>query len=169
MTQPSALRVYPAMVCRPGIVRFRASLSATLFMLFACGGDGFLATMRPITSLGAARARWDGAGVDSYEITVRRLCFCFLTDPVRIVVENGVVVSRTVTTTGQPLATREAEYYPDVPGLFAIVQEAIREADDLDTAFDATYGFPTLISIDWAEDYVDDEVVYQTEGFTARP
>lgn len=169
MTDAGALRVCPRWVTDRGIMRFRASLSATLFMLVACGGDGFLAAMRPIASLRAARARWESAGINSYEMTVRRLCFCVLTDPVRIVVEDGVVISRTVMTTGQPLATREAEYYPDVPGLFAIVEEAIREADDFDSAFDATYGFPTLISVDWAADYVDDEIVYRTEGFTTRP
>lgn len=150
-------------------MRVRTSLSAALFILVACSGDGFLATMRPITSLRAARARWESAAVDSYEMTVQRLCFCGLTDPVRIGVEDGVVISRTVVTTGQPLATREAEYYPDVPGLFAIVEAAIKDADDFDVAFDATYGFPALISIDWAADYVDDEIVYRIEGFTARP
>ena len=140
-----------------------------LLVLTACGGDGFLASTRFAFDLRAARARWENSGIDSYEVTVRRICFCVLTDPVRIVVEDGVVVSRTVMTTGQPLPMGQAEYYPDVTGLFAIVEEAIEEADDVDIAFDATYGFPTLISIDWAADYVDDEMVYRTEGFTARP
>jgi len=144
-------------------------LLIALLVLTACGGDGFLAGTRFAFDLRTARARWENSGIDSYEITVRRICFCLLTDPVRIVVEDGVVVSRTVMTTGQPLATGQAEYYPDVPGLFAIVDEAMAEADDVDTAFDATYGFPSLINVDWAADYVDDEVTYRTEGFTARP
>lgn len=144
-------------------------LLIALLVLTACGGDGFLAGTRFAFDLRTARARWENSGIDSYEITVRRICFCLLTDPVRIVVEDGVVVSRTVMTTGQPLTTGQAEYYPEVPGLFAIVEDAIREADTVNSAFDPTYGFPTLISIDWAADYADDEVTYQTEGFTARP
>src|SRR5688500_8352907 len=149
-------------------MRTRRFLTA-LLVLTACGGDGFLASTRFAFDLRSARAPRESAGVDSYEMTVRRLCFCVLTGPVRIVVEDGVVVSRMVMTTGQPLATGQAEYYPDVPGLFAIVDEAMAEADDVDTAFDATYGFPSLINVDWAADHVDDEVTYRTEGFTARP
>jgi hypothetical protein len=62
-----------------------------------------------------------------------------------------------------------ASQYPDIPGLFAVVEEAATEADELDTEFDATYGFPTSISIDWIENAVDDEVAYVMQDFVAGP
>ncbi len=57
----------------------------------------------------------------------------------------------------------------DILGLFAIVEQAAQDADDFETEFDATYGFPAVISIDWAENYVDDEVVYRTDAFAVTP
>ena len=138
-------------------MRQRTFLAAALLVLTACG-DGFLASTRLVTSLRAARARWESSGIDSYELTVRRLCFCGFVEPVRIKVVDGVIVSRTIVPTGEPVPEMYASAYPDVPGLFAIVEEAANEADELNTEFDATYGYPTDISIDWIENAVDDEM-----------
>lgn len=146
----------------------RTFLAAALLVLTACG-DGLLASTRLVTSLRAARARWESRGIDSYELTVRRLCFCGFVEPVRVKVADGAIVSRTVVSTGEPVPTLYASYYPDVPGLFAIVEEAAKDADEVDTQFDATYGYPTEISIDWMENAVDDEVTYLAETFTITP
>jgi hypothetical protein len=149
-------------------MRLRLSLVAALVALAGCGDGSPTGTHFGLT-LAAARARWAGAGVDSYQITVRRHCFCGFVDPVRVTVEDGVIVSRTVVTTGDPVPALLAEYFPDIPGLFTIVEEAAADADDFETEFDATYGFPAVISIDWAESYVDDEVVYRTDAFAVTP
>lgn len=141
----------------------RTSLAIVLLALTACG-DGLPSA--PLFVRRAALERWQHSGIDSYELTVQRICYCLSTEPVRVRVENGVVVSRTFVSTGQPVPSSYASLYPDVPGLFAIVEEAARDADDLETRFDATYGFPTEISIDWEERAVDDEVTYRTEAFT---
>lgn len=147
----------------------RFSLAIALFVVAACG-DGFLVSSRFDATLRMARARWENSGVDSYEMTLRRLCFCGFVEPVRVTVADGVVVSRIVLRTGDPLPTEYAPYYPDVPGLFAIIEHArATGADDLATEFDASYGFPAEIDIDWIENAVDDEVAYRTEGFAVRP
>ena len=149
-------------------MRQRTFLAAALLVLTACG-DGFFATTRFVTSLRAARARWASSGIDDYELTVRRLCFCGFVEPVRVKVVDGAIVSRTVVSTGEPLSALYASYYPDVPGLFAIVEQATTNAHELDVEFDATYGFPTDVSIDWEENTVDEEVVYLAETFTITP
>ena len=100
---------------------------------------------------------------------MHRLCFCGFVEPVRVKVEGGVIVSRTIAATGAPVPAPYAEYFPDVPGLFAIVEEAATEADDLETTFDASYGFPSEISIDWVENAVDNEIVYRAEAFAIAP
>ena len=149
-------------------MRQRTFLAAALLILTACG-DGFLASTRVVTSLRAARARWASSGIDSYELTVRRLCFCGFVEPVRVKVVDGAIVSRTIVSTGEPVPELYASAYPDVPGLFAIVEEAANEADDLLIEFDASYGYPVEISIDWIENAVDDEVAYLAETFTITP
>ena len=140
------------------------TLLATL-LLAACSDTHPVGTQL-LLSLRAAHARWESRGIDSYELTVRRVCYCAFVDPVRVRVVDGSIVSWTVVPTGEPAPAILAERIPDVPGLFAIVKEAAVEADDLDTRFDPVYGFPTEISIDWDEAAVDDEVVYLAEAFT---
>jgi hypothetical protein len=149
-------------------MRRRTSIVAALFILVACG-DGLPVSTRLVLNLRAAHARWERRGTDSYEITVRRVCFCGFVEPVRVKVVDGTIVSRTVVSTGDQVPTLYASQYPDIPGLFAIVEEAATEADKLHTEFDATYGFPTIISIDWIENAVDDEVGYVMEEFVALP
>jgi hypothetical protein len=150
-------------------MRQRTFLAAALLVLTACGGDGFLASTRFVTSLRAARARWASSGIESYELTVRHLCFCGFVEPVRVKVVDGTIVSRTVVSTGEPVPAVYSSYYPDVPGLFAIVEEAANDADELDAAFDPSYGYPAEISIDWIENAVDDEEAYLAETLTITP
>ena len=149
-------------------MRLRTALTIVLLALMACG-DGLPVSTRFVLTLRAARARWESSGIDSYAMTVQRVCFCGFVEPVRVKVQNGVVVSRTIVWTGEPLPATYADLYPDVPGLFAIVEHAATDADDLDTRFDGAYGFPSEISIDWDEIAVDDEVTYRTETFTITP
>ena len=151
-------------------MRTRRFLTA-LLVLTACGGDGFLASTRFAFDLRAARARWESAGVDSYEMTVRRLCECTLGwEPVRVTVDDGEVVSRIVLSSGDPVPGSLAQYYPDVPGLFAIIEQAFADgADGLRFEFHPSYGFPAAIAIDWVRDLVDDEVTYRAEDFASLP
>lgn len=149
-------------------MRQRTFLAAALLALAACG-DGNPVGTRFILSLRAAQARWASSGIDSYELTVRRLCYCGFVDPVRIRVVDGTLVSWTIVPSGEPVPPSYAAYIPDVPGLFAIVEDAAANADRLDTRFDPVYGFPTEIVIDWDEVAVDDEVVFRAEAFTVIP
>jgi hypothetical protein len=149
-------------------MRHRTPIIAALFMLVACG-EGLPVSTRLVLNLRAAHARWESRNIDSYEITVRRLCFCGFVEPVRVRVVDGTIVSRTVVPTGDPVPTLYAAQYPDIPGLFAIVEEAVTDADELDIEFDATYGFPTSISIDWIQRAADDEEAYVMEGFLPLP
>jgi hypothetical protein len=145
-------------------------LTAALLVLTACGGDGLLASTRFVRDLRAALARWESSGIDSYELTVRRLCECNLVAPVRVTVDDGAVVSRIIVSTGDPVPASLVQYYPDVPGLFAIIEHAhANGADGLRFEFHPSYGFPTAINIDWAQNAVDDEVGYRMEDFAPLP
>jgi hypothetical protein len=43
------------------------------------------------------------------------------------------------------------------------------DADEVLVTYDATYGFPTSISIDQIKEAVDDEISYQVENFEVLP
>ena len=134
-----------------------------LLALGACDDD-------PVSPLGlvAAKARWERANIDSYEMTVRRLCFCGFIAPVRVTVSRGAIVSRANVETGEPVPANVASLYPDVPGLFAIANEARTNADGFNVEYHLTYGFPTAIVIDWRTNAADDEVTYYVEDFAVR-
>ncbi len=142
----------------------RLVLVLALLALAACDDD-------PVSPLGlfVAKARWDRANIDSYAMTVRRHCGeCPIFDPVRLTISRGVVVSRINVVTGEPVAPSLTEVFPDVSGFFAMVEEASARAHDLRVTYHPIYGFPTVISIDWVRDHVDDEIVYRVEDFAVR-
>ena len=143
----------------------RSALVIAVLALAACD-DGPLA---PTLRLAVAEARWEDANVDSYEMTVNYLCGeCLYVGPARVTVSRGEIVSRLIVATGDALPASLADLYPDVPGLFAIVREALADAHELHVEYDETYGFPTVVSIDWDENAVDDEVVFRVENFAVR-
>jgi hypothetical protein len=132
--------------------------------LGACDDD-------PVSPLGlvVAKGRWERANIDRYEMTVLRQCGeCPNFHPVRLTISGGVVVSRIDAVTGEQLLWYLADDFPDVPGLFELVEEAARTAHDVAVTYHPTYGFPTVLSIDWMPDHVDDEVSYRVEDFAVR-
>ena len=145
----------------------RSALVA-LLVLSACN-DGSLLGGPFDHSLLWARARWESSGVDSYGLTVRPLCFCVFVEPVRVTVRDGVVVSRIIQSSGDALPAQYASSYPDVPGLFAIIERAREKgADHIDADFNETYGFPTAVWIDWKESWADDEIGYRVDEFEVQ-
>jgi hypothetical protein len=146
-------------------MRFRSCVVIGVLVAAGCG-DGSLLGPRFDPTLSWARARWESRGVDSYAMTVRPLCFCGFVEPVRVTVRDGVVVSRIIVATGDVLPTQHASSYPDVPGLFALIERAHEQgADHVDADFDESYGFPTGIWIDWKESWADDEIGYRVAEF----
>jgi hypothetical protein len=107
-----------------------------------------------------ARALWAAAGIRDYELTVERFCFCGLPGPVEVRVVDGTTVSVTRTENDTPVPVDEA--YPDVEGLFAVVDDALaRRAHRLQVTYHPTLGYPTHISIDYEEYVADEELAYE--------
>ena len=110
------------------------------------------------------------SGPSDYAYTLNVGCFCIVTGPIRITVEDGEV------TGVEELAERErdepavddvvAERSVTLVELGDIVRRARREADKVDVEYDPTYGFPTSVAIDWYKDAVDDEIGYTVSDFT---
>lgn len=119
--------------------------------------------------LAEARRLWASEEPADYRIDVRRLCFCGfdVTRAVRVTVHNGAVVSRRYVDDGMP-ASGAPDLFPDVAGLFEIVEDAIqRDAHRLDVRYDPALGFPLSIVIDYIEQAVDEELTLQVDAFEA--
>lgn len=141
----------------------------TLTLLFAlataCASAGPTAVAREYTE---ARLAWAASGVTSYEVTVTPTCFC-INRPVVVVVRNGVVESRRFVSDGQPVPATLAEAYPTVDGIFDLIAKAEREhAASVTAKYDARYGYPLSVYIDWQAGVADEESGYALSGFQPR-
>ncbi|MGH7710169.1 MAG: DUF6174 domain-containing protein [Gemmatimonadaceae bacterium] len=141
----------------------RAVTSALVVLAAGCGlitgSDDEVAD-----DLRRAQNRWNRSGVQDYQIVVQNLCFCGYTRPVRITVRFGNVVSKVDAETGEPAPSYANAR--EVARLFDLVREVINQgADRIEVAYDATYGFPTRIDIDYIRNAVDDELQVRTSDF----
>ena len=124
------------------------------------GGGGVLQTQRDV---------WDAQGITDYRITVERMAFTppELAQPVVVEVRGGQVVSRTYEATGLPVNPATASWWPDVPGLFQIVEDHIAGGSvQVDVIYDPTFGHPTSIVIDVHLGMADDGQGIRTWSLT---
>jgi Family of unknown function (DUF6174) len=115
--------------------------------------------------LADARRLWASHHIDSYDVVLQRLCFCGSILPAKLVVRDGTRISATVIETGEPVDDNVIEYYFTVTEMFDFIEDAIdRKAHTIDVEYDATYGFPRHVSIDYSLNIADEEMGYETSG-----
>lgn len=116
----------------------------------------------------ASLAQWNDVGPSNYTMVLRRQTIGAAPDiKVVITVRNEVVTSRIYFGTTIPVSAEAAPGYPDIPGLFAIVAEAM--AGDpflLSTSYDEIYGYPSSVQLDVTAAQTSDNVTYTVEEFT---
>ena len=119
-------------------------------------------------ALSASRARWNRSGVTDYQFTIARVCECSPESVGPVVVEvRGGEVSERKYASGVTVDPQYADVFTDVPGLFDLIEEAIRrDAAGLAVRYNGTYGYPESIQIDWMAGAVDDEVSYRISDFS---
>lgn len=129
-------------------------------LIAACGlvspsdGDGARGDLE------TARAQWVAAGIQDYDLTVVRFCYCPEVGPVEVTVRGGATTAVTPvdSTVSEP---NLLSGYPDVEGLFAVVDDALRrQAHRLRVVYHPTLGYPTEISVDYREGVADEELGY---------
>lgn len=122
-------------------------------------------------ALALSRARWYGSGIANYQFTIARVCECTpeMVGPVQVEVRDGQVAERKYAS-GITVDPQYADLFTDVPGLFELIDEAIRrDAAGLAVRYNPAYGYPESIQIDWVAGTVDDEVSYRITDFTLQP
>ena len=118
--------------------------------------------------LKAAEAKWKKKRPEHYSYTLQRSCFCTpdYRKPIEIRVFRGKVQQASLLPEGTPLpAERKAEALP-VEGLFRMIREAIvNKSASVTVKYNATYGYPTSISIDRDRMMADEEVYLSASNF----
>jgi hypothetical protein len=142
----------------------RRTVSSALVVLVASCGLITGSDDDDATELRRAQNRWNRSGVQDYQVVVQNLCFCGYTRPVRITVRFGSVISKVDAETGEPAPSYANAR--EIARLFDLVREAIdQDADRIEVSYDATYGFPTRIDIDYIRNAVDDELQVRASEF----
>jgi hypothetical protein len=142
------------------------SAAFLLWALAACS-DGTGPT-DATTALALNRAKWFGAGISDYQYTIERGCECVpeSVGPVVIEVRANAVQDRRYLS-GIPVDPQFAELFTAVPGLFDLIEQAIRQpAAGLAVRYNPNFGYPESIQIDWVAGVVDDEVSYSITDFS---
>lgn len=115
-----------------------------------------------------AKQRWAQTGPPSYSYVLTRFCVCPVTnEPIRVEVRDLVIVSRTYVSTDAPLEPQHYDDFPDIPGLFDLVDTA-RKSDPyyFSSSYDQTYGFPANVIINITPSSANDDLQITAVEFT---
>lgn len=134
----------------------------------------------PKSEVEIAREKWQAANISHYRFNVHISCFCVFTEnmPLIVEVQNGEVVSMEYSTGNEidPQLLELFDRYVTIDRLFDGIEKSFAvegidqgPADKVTVEYDATYGFPTKIDIDFVENAIDDELYLSISGFEALP
>ena len=103
----------------------------------------------------------------SYSYVVRVNCQCptDVTRPVTVWVDRGSIEYLLYEDNGQPVPLSYASSFPSAEQLFDAIQDGIdRRADEMEVDYDATYGYPTNVYIDYDRNRTGEELSLTTHG-----
>lgn len=115
------------------------------------------------------REKWQMANISHYRFSLSVGCFCAFIQkmPLEIEVKDGQVVSMTYND-GSPVPDSERQTFADyetIDALFDYTKSAMKEADEIRIQYDATYGFPSEVQIDFMKNARDDELALHVQSF----
>lgn len=144
------------------------ALAPLLLFLFlpgsGCSPAGPDGDPDPFLRLAEAGTRWTANRPDAYELALRRSCGeCLPAGALAVIVSvtpEGTTVS--LARTGERI--EGGALYPDVDGLFQLIETYLLAGAAVDVDYDAALGHPRTIAIDPVPDAVDDEFGYAIDG-----
>ncbi|NJD20903.1 MAG: hypothetical protein FIA95_16665 [Gemmatimonadetes bacterium] len=140
------------------------ALPAALVVLSAgCQGLGPQSS-ELLEDIALHRSIWESKRPTAYAYDLQRTCNCpeEAQGPVRVRVHGSQVVQRTYTATGAPLASGLEAAFPSVEGLFDLLEDAVkRDAWSVTINWNAEFGFPSDLYVDYDGSAINDEVGYR--------
>ena len=106
--------------------------------------------------------KWESMNMNHYVYNFRASCYCIdeWVREVSVTVNNNSVISVLFTNDGEPPQTLQISDWHTINSLFDLSKAIIEEAAEFKLEYDRTYGNPTLISVDWDFEIVDDEFIF---------
>ncbi|TGN40438.1 DUF6174 domain-containing protein [Marinobacter confluentis] len=156
----------------------KATILSVLLFLGGCGSNAVSGagesdvSAKPPANLQEARQLWRESGVVNYSVTAQMTCYCpqELVQPIRLIVEQGTVVSSKGLE--QPLKnlTEDGAQRLTVDGLFLFIEKAVgKNVETLEVSYDRNYGYPMFINYDGHAMIADDERQYRLTDFEPLP
>jgi len=122
-----------------------------------------------ITELGKNRQLWISSQIENYSMNERISCFCAGLLEWDVFVENGEKVSVEFDETNLPPDQTSQDVLDNartIEDAFALIEGlTTQNVASLVVEYNETYGFPTLISVDFDLNIADDEIAYIYSNF----
>ena len=137
-------------------------ISALALILAACASATASANQNQ-SELDQNQQKWQDSNISHYRYNVAISCFCVFSQdmPLIIEVQDGQVVSMEFAS-GNEIDSANREYFArfeTIDKLFEQLRKDIGgEADEVVVTYDATYGFPEEVKIDYVLEATDDEL-----------
>jgi hypothetical protein len=109
------------------------------------------------------RQQWESQSLDSYTFELTIGCFCGIASqtPALVTVLDDTVASAVRISDNVEVQADLLPAIKTIDELFDLIEDAEGGgADDIQTEYDETVGFPSSISIDYIENAIDDEISY---------
>ena len=112
------------------------------------------------SAIADAAERWQAYGLKNYVVEQKRLCFCAVPSGfVRLTVRDNKIVGGVDVTTTQPVPPRALQSYQTVDEMFAWLRDVqARNPVRLAIDYDARFGYPERIDVDYSAGLADDEL-----------
>ena len=109
---------------------------------------------------------WNENELSDYSFNFRASCYCIdeWVSEVKVTVSSGNISKVILTKNNSSPTKLKPEQWFTIDQLFDYAKNALEQAYKYDIKYDASFGYPTEISIDWSEDTADDEVIYYSEN-----
>ena len=142
------------------------------FALAACSAVGN--AMGSQSEIEQNQEKWQNANISHYRYHLFISCFCVFTQdmPLIIEVQDGQVVSMEFQSGNEIDASNHELFdkYATIDRLFAELEADLNgAADEVIAKYDATYGFPTEVTIDFVKEATDDELYLTLSNFEELP
>ena len=143
-------------------------LVALSVILVACSAGG--------SEFSRNQQKWQDANITHYRMELNISCFCAFRDqmPLTVEVRDGQILSLAAID-GTLVLDTDPNYeffapHATIDQLFAELDAALNGgADSVTVTYDATYGFPTEIGIDYSQETADEEMYFSISGFEVLP